>query len=101
MSTMALEMPMNYVEVTEDEMTYIEGGGFVGFYVHLPSRVINMGAAVGGAFVGGVVGWYCKELALTGPWGAGVAGYSIAKKLSRFRVGVNIPGISWSKHIYL
>lgn len=109
---MALQMPSNYVEVTEDEMMYVDGGGFVGFVVHLSSKVRDMGAIAGGAFVGGVVGWYSKELAASGPWGAGaaatitataagVAGYAIKKGLKTVNIGVDIPFVSYKKHLYI
>lgn len=112
MSALVLEFPSSYSELDSDEMEYIDGGGFVGFHVQIASRVLNMGAIVGGAFVAGVVGWYAKPLAALGPWGAGAAaaiaaiaggtaGWAIKNGLKDFYVGTNISGVSYCKSIYI
>lgn len=103
-----LKFPNSFAEVTNDEMEYLEGGGFVGFKVNLTKATRNKGAIVGGAFVGGVVGGYAKNLAALGPWGAGAAaaitvsaagtaGWAIKNHLKTVYIGKNISGVSWSK----
>ncbi|UAC48586.1 hypothetical protein K6959_00850 [Bacillus aquiflavi] len=105
-----LQLPTNYAEVSGEEMQYIDGGGFVGFRVTFKASTRKMGAAVGGAYVAGVVGWHCRHLATAGPWGAGAAAaitaaaggtasWAINKGLRRVNIGVNIPGVSWSKSL--
>ena len=68
-----LVLPTHYVDVDQDEMEYVDGGGKIGFRVHLPKWVIDSGAAVGGAAVTGVVVANTWQLALGGPIGAGIA----------------------------
>ena len=108
----ALVMPNSYALMQEDEMTYIEGGGYVGVTVKLPKAVINMGAVLGAAFAAGYVGWYCKGLAALGPAGAGAAavitaavsgvvGYAIKKKYKSVDIGTRVPFLSWHKTIDL
>lgn len=106
----ALVMPSSYAVMNEDEMTYVEGGGYVGVTIKLPKAVIKMGAVLGGAFVGAYVGWYCKGLAATGPAGtgaaavivaavSGVVGWAIQKRYSSISIGRYIPCFSWHKTI--
>ena len=107
---MEMVLPASYVAIEEEEMMYLDGGGFVGLYVNLSNKVRNMGAVVGGAFAGGVVGWHVKSLATAGPWGAGAAAaitaaasgtiaYAIKNGLKKVNVGVYIPFVSWSKTV--
>ncbi|MGE7186992.1 hypothetical protein ACQKKK_24400 [Peribacillus sp. NPDC006672] len=55
-----------------------------------------MSAVVAGAFAAGYVGWYVKQIAAAGPWGAGLVGYAVIKGLKKVDVGVNIPLVSLS-----
>ncbi|GAA4077043.1 hypothetical protein GCM10022410_22260 [Amphibacillus indicireducens] len=107
---MEMVLPASYAVIEEEEMMYLDGGGFVGLHINLSAKTRGMAAVVAGGFAAGVVGWYVKDLALTGPWGAGAAaaitattagvvGYAVKNKLKRISVGVNIPFVSWSKTV--
>lgn len=88
----------------------IQPYGFVGLNLHLGPKVRSMSAVVAGGFAGGFVGWHLKELPATGPWGAGAAGaisasvagvvgWAVSNHLTVVPVGVDIPGISWSRDV--
>ncbi|WP_052017147.1 hypothetical protein [Exiguobacterium sp. OS-77] len=103
-----LKFPSSFTEVTNDEMEYLEGGGWVGFKIKLTKSTRSKGSIVGAAFVAGVVGGYSKNLIALGPWGAGAAaaitaaaggtaGWAIKNHLKTVNIGTNVKGISWSK----
>jgi len=105
---MTLKLPVNYVDIDREEMEYVDGGGTVGFRVHLASWILGIGALAGGAYVAGVVGWHCKNLAKAGPWGAGAAGaiaataggaagWAIKNGLRTFTIGPKVPFINYVK----
>lgn len=107
---MQLALPMNHVEIEQEEMMYLDGGGFVGLHINFSQKVRNMSGVLAGAYVAGVVGFHLKGLAAAGPWGAGAAaaitaatagtvGYAVSKGLKKVSVGVNIPFVSWSKTV--
>lgn len=86
--------------------------GFVGVYLKLGPKVRSMAAIPAGAFAAGFVGWYLKDLAKSGPWEAGVAaaisasvggivGWAVKNHLKTVPVGRNIPGVSWSRNVYI
>ncbi len=79
--------------------------GFVGIRLHLGPQVRAMNGWAAGAFAGGFVGWYCKELAASGPWGAGAAALITASTAATVKwavengvrvvpIGQNIPGFN-------
>ena len=86
--------------------------GFVGLYLKLGPQIRSMSALPAGAFAGGFVGWYLKELAAAGPWGAGVVAaisasvggvvaWAVKNHLKSVPVGRHIPGVSWSRNVYI
>ena len=86
--------------------------GFVGLYLKLGPKIRSMAAIPAGAFAAGFVGWHLKELAAAGPWGAsaaaaisasvgGVIAWAVKKHLKTIPVGQNIPGVSWSRNVYI
>ncbi|MGE7768297.1 hypothetical protein [Peribacillus sp. NPDC096540] len=103
--------------ITSDDLTITEGEqqdiqGFVGLYFYLGPKVRGMSAVLAGAFAAGYVGWYVKQIAAAGPWGAGAAatitaatagvvGYGVKKKLKKVQVGVYMNGFSLSWPIFL
>lgn len=102
---------INILENSEPVSPY-EERGFVGLYLNIGPYVKGLAPVVAGAFVAGYVGWYVKDLAKAGPWGAGAAlaisgtisysvGYAVSKGLSYTSVGIDIPFVSWSKTINL
>lgn len=75
--------------------------GFVGLHIKLGPNIRSMNAIVAGAVAGGYIGWYTKQIAAAGPWGAGAAaaitasaagavGWAVKNKLKKVDVGVNI-----------
>lgn len=81
--------------------------GFVGVHINLGKQVRGMNGWAAAAFVTGYVGWYAKQFALAGPWGAGVASvisasagatakWAVENGVRRINVGQNIIGISKS-----
>ncbi|MGG3572368.1 hypothetical protein ABES25_01125 [Bacillus gobiensis] len=81
--------------------------GFVGLHLELGPKVRAMNAVVAGAFAGGYIGWYTKQIAAAGPWGAGAAaaitastagvvGWAVNRSLQKVDVGVNISYVSLS-----
>lgn len=94
------------------DMPYIQPFGFVGVCFKLGPKVRAMAAVPAGAFAAGFVGWYLKELAKAGPWGAGVAaaisasvggivGWAVKNHLKTVPIGKNIAGVSWSRNVYI
>ncbi|MDO5755654.1 MAG: hypothetical protein Q4P28_05415, partial [Tissierellia bacterium] len=88
----------------------IQPFGFVGIYLKLGPKVRSMAAVPAGAFAAGFVGWYLKDLAKAGPWGAGAAaaisasvggavGWAVKNHLKVVPVGKNIAGVSWSRSV--
>lgn len=81
--------------------------GFVGIHINLGKTVRGMNGWSAAVFVTGYVGWYAKQLAAAGPWGAGVAAvisasagatakWAVENGVRRINVGQNILGISKS-----
>lgn len=90
----------------------IQPFGFVGVYLQLGPKVRSMAAVPAGAFAAGFVGWHLKELAKAGPWGAGAAAaitasvggvvaWAVKNHFKTVPVGVDIPGVSWSRNVYI
>ncbi|KAA6450865.1 hypothetical protein [Bacillus swezeyi] len=91
----------------EENKDEIQAYGFVGLHLKLGPKVRAMSAVAAGAFAAGYVGWYVKQIAAAGPWGAGAAaaitastagivGWAVNKGLKKVNVGVNIPFVSLS-----
>jgi hypothetical protein len=59
--------------MTEDEMTYTDGGGFVGVYVTLSKTALKWSKGVIVAAIVGAFGWACAPLAALGPAGGAAA----------------------------
>lgn len=81
--------------------------GFVGVYLNLGPQVRKMNGWAAGVFAGGYVGWYAKQLAATGPWGAGAAAlitastaatvkWAVENGIRTVPIGKNIPGYNYS-----
>ncbi|MGD7060537.1 hypothetical protein ACQCU3_03375 [Bacillus altitudinis] len=75
--------------------------GFVGLHIKLGPKVRSMNALLAGTFAGGYIGWYTKQIAAAGPWGAGAAAsitagtsaavaWAVKNKYKKVDVGVNI-----------
>lgn len=86
--------------------------GFVGVYLNLGPKVRSMGGWAAGTFAGGYVGWYAKQLAALGPWGAGAAALVTASTVLTVKwavenhvrvvpIGQNIPGFNASYNVYI
>ena len=99
------------VEINTDEPS-TQLFGFVGLYLKLRPQIRSMAALPAGSFAGGFVGWYLKEFAAAGPWGAGVVAaisasvggvvaWAVKNHLKTVPVGQNIPGVSWSRNVYI
>lgn len=84
----------------------------MGVYLELRLQLRSMSALPAGAFAGGFVDWHLKELAAAVPWGAsagaaisasvgGVIAWAVKKHLKTVPVGQNIPGVSWSRNVYI
>lgn len=87
---MEMVMPVNYVEMTDEEMMYVEGGGFVGVYIKVSKSTGNRG--------GDMCGVIAAAAFLTGSAGLIVANAVKSGKLS-IPVGYDIPFVSWSRSI--
>ena len=99
-----LVLPTYYVGVDQDEMEYVDGGGKVGFKVHISEGVANLGGIVGGSVVLGACEAAIGELNLAGPIGisaataisgiaAGLAGWAISAGLREVDIVIDIPFI--------
>lgn len=103
---MEMVMPVNYVEMTDDEMMYVDGGGFVGVNINMNYKKWNSNNAFyAGLAAGAVVAMAGSSL--TGAIGTGfafIAGgmvqHEVEKSLMNgrysVRVGINVPLVSWS-----
>lgn len=47
--------------------------GFVGIHFNIGKKTRNMSAVAAGAFAAGYIGYYTKQIAAAGPWGAAAA----------------------------
>ncbi len=107
---MEMVMPVNYVEMTDEEMIYVEGGGFVGVYIKVSKSTGNRGGDMCGVIAASAVAGVTWQLAAAGPWGAaaaafltGSAGLIVANAVKSGKlsipVGYDIPFVSWSRSI--
>lgn len=107
-NSLVINNPSNNTNINSE----IQPFGFVGVYLKLGPKVRSMAAVPAGAFAAGFVGWYLKDLAKAGPWGAGAAaaisasvggvvGWAVKNHLKSVPVGKNIPGVSWSRNVYI
>jgi len=111
MRNYGLVLPKNYVSIEKDEMEYIDGGGFVGFTIHLPQWLVNLGAWAAAAYVGGNIGFrllpYAKTpqtagvVALVTAGAAAIAGWAVSNLMNSFQMGTWIPFLDWNYDIYL
>lgn len=107
-NSLVISNPSNDTNINSEIQLF----GFVGVYLKLGPKVRSMAAVPAGAFAAGFVGWYLKDLAKAGPWGAGAAaaisasvggvvGWAVKNHLETVPVGKNIPGVSWSRNVYI
>lgn len=98
-------MPSDYVDISKEEMTYIDGGGWVGFRIYISDGTRALGTVGGTAAVAGVVANLTQKFAAAGPWGAGaaaalttlaggVAGLAIQNNWEHADITVNIPFVN-------
>lgn len=101
---------LDLLSISESGVRTTEYRGFVGVYVHLGPKVRAMNGWAAGAFAGGYVGWYAKQLAAAGPWGAGAAALITASAAATVKwavengvrtvpIGSQIPGFSLSYNV--
>lgn len=93
---MTMTMPTNYVEMTDEEMMYVDGGGFIGVEVRIRTAKYKIDAEWAGvAATAAVVALFntTPAAAFSGLIG-GVAGKSVKDSVKRgyftIPVGVNI-----------
>jgi hypothetical protein len=107
-------LPRGAVAMTQDEMMYLEGGGFVGFHVKLSANSRKWTASTIAAMITAYYGAYASPL-LSTPMGAALwagvgcviaaVAYNAANSLLKSalgtyrQIGVNIAGCSWNKYI--
>lgn len=93
---------LDLLGISESGVMTTEYRGFVGVYVHLGPKVRAINGWAAGAFAGGYVGWYTKQLAAAGPWGAGAAAtvkWAVENGVRTVPIGSQIPGFSLSYNV--
>ncbi|GAB2022379.1 hypothetical protein RyT2_14530 [Pseudolactococcus yaeyamensis] len=109
---MEMVMPMKYVEMTDDEMMYVDGGGYVGFNIHVSAATGRRGAAACGVIAAAAVEAGIAAFATTFGQGvgmflslafSGMVGIVVADAVASGKfyipIGTNIWGISWVRNI--
>ncbi|MCJ1977082.1 hypothetical protein [Pseudolactococcus paracarnosus] len=110
---MEMVMPSIFIEMKDEEMMYVDGGGFVGVNIRVSKATGKRGAETCGILAAGAVAYplYLMSVGL-GP-AAAVASTIIAGstralvvnavKSGRFTipVGVDIPFMSWSRTVVI
>ncbi|MFU2206911.1 hypothetical protein [Streptococcus pluranimalium] len=103
---------LDLLSLSEPGVSTIHYRGFVGVYVHLGPKVRAMNGWAAAAFAGGYVGWYTKQLAAAGPWGAGAATlitasaaaavkWAVENGIRTVPIGSQIRGYSLSYNVYV
>ena len=96
--------------ITHENEVSIQRSGYVSIRLNFGPKIRAMSGVAAGAFAGGFVAFYLKELALMGPVGAGAAAaitavvaYKVSNAvengLTYLTIGVVTKNLNWSKTI--
>ncbi len=108
---MQMVLPASYAVIEEEEMMYLDGGGFVGVVIHLGAKARKLNGWAAGALASTAVGaklapiyaipkvgWAAAAFISAGV-GSAVA-WAVSKGIRTVKVGKNIPFVSASINVY-